>query len=91
MRATISATLTLALASAFAFGFGETGHAAEQPASAQGSGGAGQPRVLNGRLASQTAGSNLDAAFHRLVSAQSGPGWIGYTVPVVNRSEGRLC
>src|SRR5260221_2802833 len=50
-----------------------------------------QPRVSNGRLAAQVAGSNLDSVFHRLVSGQSGPGWIGYTVPVVNRSEGRLC
>jgi len=49
-----------------------------------------QPRVSNGRLASQPAGT-LDATFHRLVGAQAGPGWIGYTVPVVNRSEGRLC
>ena len=24
-------------------------------------------------------------------AAQAGPGWIGYSVPVVNRSEGRLC
>jgi HEAT repeat protein len=80
MRANIAATLTIALASAFAFGFGETGHAAEQ-----------QPRVLNGRLAPQPAGSNLDAVFHRLVSAQAGPGWIGYSVPLVGRSEGRLC
>ena len=71
MRANISAALTIALASAFAFGFGETGHAAEQPAFAQGSGGAGQPRVLNGRLASQPAG-NLDATFRRLVAAQPG-------------------
>ena len=71
--------LTLALASAFAFGFGETGHAAEQ-----------QPRVQNGRLTSQPAG-NLDATFRRLVAAQAEPGWIGYSVPVVNRSEGRLC
>ena len=50
----------------------------------------GQPRVVNGRLAPQPAGA-LDATFHRLVAAQSTPGWIGYTVPVVNRSEGRPC
>jgi HEAT repeat protein len=79
MHAKRSAALAIALASAFAFGFGETGHAADQ-----------QPRVQNGRLAAQT-GANLDTVFHRLVSAQSGPGWIGYSVPVVSRSEGRMC
>ena len=91
MRANICGTLAIALASAFAFGFGETGHAAEQPASAQGSGAAGQPRVSNGRLAPQPAGANLDAAFRGLVNGQAGPSWIGYTVPVVSRNEGRLC
>src|SRR5687768_5529753 len=80
MRANPLATLAIALAYAFAFGFGETGHAAEQ-----------QPRVQNGRLTAQAAGGNLDATFRRLVAAQSEPGWIGYSVPVVSRSEGRLC
>src|SRR5260221_11391392 len=65
--------------------------AAGGPGASQSAGAPGQPRVSNGRLASQPAGSNLDAVFGRLVSAQSGPGWIGYAVPVVNRSEGRLC
>lgn len=80
----------VALSSAFAFGFGETGHEVEQPASAQGSGGASQPRVQNGRLTSQPAGT-LESTFRGLVAAQGEPGWIGYAVPVVNRSEGRLC
>jgi HEAT repeat protein len=70
----------VALTVVSAFGFGETGHAAEQ-----------QPRVQNGRLTNQPAGGNLDATFRRLVAAQSEPGWIGYAVPVVSRSEGRLC
>jgi HEAT repeat protein len=48
-----------------------------------------QPRVSNGRLAPQPAGA-LDATFRRLVAAQAEPGWIGYSVPVVQRSEGRL-
>ena len=77
MRAN-STALMIALASAFAFGFGETAPAAAQ-----------QPRVQNGRLASQPAGT-LDSTFRRLVAAQSEPGWIGYSVPVVPRSEGRL-
>jgi HEAT repeat protein len=78
MRAT-STALVIALASAFAFGFGETAPAAAQ-----------HPRVQNGRLTSQPAGT-LDATFRRLVAAQTEPGWIGYSVPVVNRSEDRLC
>src|SRR5258708_5389970 len=91
MRANISVTLTIALAATFAFAFGETGHAAEQPAFAQGSGGAGQPRVLNGRLVPQGAGSGLDASFRRLVAAQTDPAWIGYSVPAVGSGERRLC
>ena len=80
MRANALAALTITLVSAFAFGFGETGHAAPQ-----------QPRVQNGRLTSQPAGASLDAAFRRLVAAQAEAAWIGYSVPVISRSEGRLC
>src|SRR3954454_23409095 len=54
-------------------------------------GGAAAPRVSNGRLAAQPAGASLDATFRRLVSAPTEPAWIGYTVPIVSRSEGRLC
>jgi HEAT repeat protein len=86
MRANLTlAALALAIvstASAYAFGFGETAHEAEAQL---------QPRVQNGRLTAQAAGSDLDGTFRRLVGAQSGPGWIGYSVPVVSRSEGRLC
>ena len=32
-----------------------------------------QPRLVNGRLDPQAAGSNLDAAFRRLVAAQTEP------------------
>ena len=48
-----------------------------------------QPRVSNGRLTALPAGT-LDATFRRLVAAQVEPGWIGYAVPVVQRSDGRL-
>lgn len=98
MRAKHFSTLVIALASAFAVGFGGTGHAAAQqpPPSAfalgfgeTGSAVAQQPRIQNGRLMSQPAGA-LDATFRRLVSAQAEPGWIGYAVPVVRRSEDRL-
>ena len=49
----------------------------------------GQPRITNGRVAAQP-GASLDATFRRLVSAQTGAGWIGYSVPVVAASEGRM-
>jgi hypothetical protein len=67
------------------------GLAAARPALGQGSGAAGQPRVSNGRLAPQPAGANLDGTFRGLVNGQAGPSWIGYSVPVVSRNEGRLC
>ena len=66
------------------------------PASAKGFGearqvaGGQQPRVSNGRLTSQPA-ATLETTFRGLVAVQSEPGWIGYAVPVVSRSEGRLC
>jgi HEAT repeat protein len=63
---------------------------AAPPAFAQAGGGA-VPRVSNGRLTPQAAAGTLDATFRRLVAAQAEPAWIGYSVPVVNRSEGRLC
>jgi HEAT repeats len=49
------------------------------------------PRVTNGRVVTHPAGGNLEATFRRLVGTQGEPGWIGYAVPIVNRSEGRLC
>src|SRR5215471_11376714 len=51
-----------------------------------------QPRVINGRLDAQAAGSNLDATFRRLVSSiQSEPAWIGYSVPIAAGKGARLC
>jgi hypothetical protein len=49
------------------------------------------PRVTNGRLVPQAAGSSLDQTFRRLVAAESGPGWIGYNVPAVNDSDHHMC
>jgi HEAT repeat protein len=65
--------------------------AIQQPAFAQGSGGAGPPRVLNGRVATEAAGAGLDATFRRLVAAQTEPAWIGYSVPAVTNGDRRLC
>ena len=58
--------------------------------SAQGSSGP-VPRVFNGRLAPQASAGNVDATFRRLMAAQVEAVWIGYSVPLVSRSEGRLC
>src|SRR5579872_3317178 len=50
------------------------------------------PRVINGRLDSQPAGSNLDGTFRRLGSAvQSEPAWIGYSVPIATGNGPHLC
>ena len=64
--------------------------ALSQPAFAQGAGGGAGPRILNGRLDTQAAGSNLKATFDRLAAAQSEPEWIGYSVatqPGTNRQN----
>src|SRR6478672_2456072 len=50
-----------------------------------------QPRVINGRIVPEAAGANLDATFRRLVSAQSEPAWIGYSVPTVRTGNDRAC
>jgi HEAT repeat protein len=49
------------------------------------------PRIINGRVITQSAAGNLDALFRRLVAAQAEPAWIGYAVPAVNRTDGRRC
>src|SRR5687768_4277278 len=48
-----------------------------------------QPRIVNGRLAPQPAGT-LAQTFRSLVAAQTEAAWIGYSVPVDNR-EGTMC
>jgi hypothetical protein len=60
------------------------------PAFAQGAGEAG-PRLVNGRLDTQAAGSGFAAAFDRLVAAQTEPAWIGYSVPTINDPNRRMC
>ena len=50
-----------------------------------------QPRIINGRLSSQAAGSGLQQTFKSLVSAQTDTAWIGYTVPVADRSRTMCC
>jgi HEAT repeat protein len=49
-----------------------------------------QPRISNGRVTTQAAGSSLVQTFRTLVSDQSDVAWIGYSVPVVD-SERVMC
>jgi hypothetical protein len=50
-----------------------------------------QPRILNGRIATQPAGTGLQATIRTLVSSQSEPAWIGYSVPVADRNRVQCC
>ena len=49
-----------------------------------------QPRVENGPVAVQNAGS-LGQTFRSLVAAETGPTWVGYSVPVANRERIMCC
>jgi HEAT repeats len=50
------------------------------------------PRVINGRLNPQAAGSNLEATFTRLVAGVQGePAWVGYSVPIAVNGDRHLC
>jgi hypothetical protein len=50
------------------------------------------PRVLNGRVVNQAAGSNLDDTFRRLMAAQTEPAWLGYSVPAIkDGNNNRFC
>jgi len=49
------------------------------------------PHILNGRLDTQAAGSNLASTFERLVAAHSEPAWIGYSVPTQTGSNRQAC
>ena len=50
-----------------------------------------QPRITNGRVVPQAAGSNLDRTFRGLAAAQTEPAWIGYSVPVVSGERMMCC
>ena len=49
-----------------------------------------QPRILNGRLSTQAAGS-LQQTFRAAVTAQTDAAWIGYSVPVADRERTMCC
>ena len=55
------------------------------PAAAQ------QPRVVNGQLTSQPAGTSLQATVNALVSQHADAAWIGYMVPAAKRSGSTWC
>jgi hypothetical protein len=50
-----------------------------------------QPSISNGQVTSQPAGTPFPQAFRTLVSSQAEIGWIGYTVPVVDRQRFMCC
>ena len=49
-----------------------------------------QPRIANGRVAVQPAGSPFAESFHTLVTSRAEVSWIGYSAPVVD-GEGLMC
>jgi HEAT repeat protein len=60
------------------------------PPSAAGEGGQ-QPRIVNGKVAAQTAAGPFAQSFRALVAAQSDVAWIGYTVPIVDGERVMCC
>ena len=46
-----------------------------------------QPRIENGAVAVQTAATPLPQTLRALMAAQSGPAWIGYTIPSDKRNR----
>ncbi len=49
------------------------------------------PRIENGKINTQPAGSPFAASFRALVSSQSGIAWLGYAVPVIDRERTICC
>ena len=50
-----------------------------------------QPRIENGTVTAQPAGSSLAQSFRALVSSQPDVAWIGYSVPVADRERSMCC
>ena len=50
-----------------------------------------QPRITNGRLATQASGTALQATIKGIVAAQIEAAWIGYAVPVADRNRVQCC
>lgn len=54
-------------------------------------GAAQQPRIINGSVAAQNAAAGLQATIRGAAAAQGEPAWIGYAVPVADRSRVQCC
>jgi HEAT repeat protein len=50
-----------------------------------------QPRIANGRITNQSAGSPFAQSFRALVASQADVTWIGYAVPVVDGERMMCC
>jgi hypothetical protein len=50
-----------------------------------------QPAIANGQVTSQPAGTPFPQSFRALLSSQAEIGWIGYTVPVIDRERLMCC
>jgi HEAT repeats len=50
-----------------------------------------QPRITNGKVSTQPAGSAFAQSFRSMVSAQAGVFWVGYAVPVVDGERMMCC
>lgn len=50
-----------------------------------------QPRLVNGKLATQPVNGSLTQAFNSLVAAQADVAWIGYAVPASDRDRTMCC
>src|SRR5687767_6787184 len=50
-----------------------------------------QPRIDNGRITTQPAGSPFGQSVRALVSSQADVAWIGYSVPVVDGERMMCC
>ena len=50
-----------------------------------------QPRIANGRVTSQPAGTSLQQSIRTLVAGQGDVAWIGYAVPVVDGERTMCC
>ena len=49
------------------------------------------PRIENGTVTAQAAGTPFAASLRALVAAQAGIGWIGYAVPALDRERTMCC
>ena len=49
------------------------------------------PRIQNAQMQTRSAASGLESTFNAIVSAQSTPAWIGYSVPIVKGDRQMCC